>query len=63
MFPFIDTAPRAARPVVVLGLIAANVFIFLWMQSLPPRMLHPGGLLGIPASSGSCVFMSYAKLQ
>jgi membrane associated rhomboid family serine protease len=40
VFPFIDTAPRPSRPVVVLGLIAANVFVFLWMQSLPPRMLE-----------------------
>jgi membrane associated rhomboid family serine protease len=39
VFPFIDTAPRASRPVVVLSLIAANVFVFLWMRSLPPRML------------------------
>ena len=39
MFPFIDTAPRASRPVVVLSLIAANVFVFLWMRSLPPRIL------------------------
>jgi len=31
VFPFIDTAPRASRPVVVLGLIAANVFVFLWI--------------------------------
>jgi hypothetical protein len=35
VFPFIDTAPRASRPVVVLGLIAANVLVFLWMRSLP----------------------------
>jgi membrane associated rhomboid family serine protease len=40
VFPFIDTAPRASRPVVVLGLIAANVLVFLWMRSLPPRMLE-----------------------
>jgi membrane associated rhomboid family serine protease len=39
VFPFIDTAPRASRPVVVLSLIAANVFVFLWMRSLPPRLL------------------------
>jgi rhomboid family protein len=40
VFPFIDTAPRTSRPVVVFGLIAANVLVFLWMQSLPPRMLE-----------------------
>ena len=37
MFPFIDTAPRAARPIVVLGLIAVNTLVFVWMWSLPPR--------------------------
>src|SRR5919202_1839231 len=31
MFPFIDTAPRAARPAIVLSIIAANVIVFLWM--------------------------------
>jgi membrane associated rhomboid family serine protease len=40
VFPFIDTAPRASRPIAVFGLIAANVVVFLWMQSLPPRMLE-----------------------
>jgi membrane associated rhomboid family serine protease len=40
VFPFIDTAPRASPPVVVLGLIAANFAVFLWMQSLPPQMLE-----------------------
>jgi membrane associated rhomboid family serine protease len=40
VFPFIDTAPRASRPIAVLGLIAANVVVFLWMQSLPPRLLE-----------------------
>ena len=40
MFPFIDTAPRAARPIVVIGLIAANTIIYLWMWSLPPSTLH-----------------------
>ena len=39
MFPFIDTAPRAAKPVVVLSLIAANLLVFLWMWALPPREL------------------------
>lgn len=40
MFPFIDTAPRAARPMITLGLIAANTLVFLWMLTLPPRTLH-----------------------
>ena len=40
MFPFIDTAPRAARPVLTLGLIGVNVVVFLWMWSLPPRALE-----------------------
>ena len=40
MFPFIDTAPRAKPPVVVLGLIAANFAVFLWMQGLPPQTLE-----------------------
>jgi len=40
VFPFIDTAPRAKPPVVVLALIAANFAVFLWMQGLPPRMLE-----------------------
>jgi membrane associated rhomboid family serine protease len=40
VFPFIDTAPRASRPIAVLGLIAANVVVFLWMQSLSPRLLE-----------------------
>src|SRR6266540_5408881 len=40
VFPFIDTAPRAARPVIVLGLIAANTIVFLWMWSLLPRALN-----------------------
>jgi membrane associated rhomboid family serine protease len=35
LLPFIDTAPRAARPVIVLGLIALNSLVFLWMRSLP----------------------------
>ena len=39
MFPFIDTAPRAARPTIVLSLIAINTVVFLWMWSLPPRAL------------------------
>lgn len=40
MFPFIDTAPRAKPAVMVLGLIALNVLVFLWMQSLSPRQLE-----------------------
>jgi membrane associated rhomboid family serine protease len=40
LFPFIDTAPRAARPVLVLSLIAINVVVFLWMESLSPRALN-----------------------
>lgn len=40
MFPFIDTAPRAARPFAVLGLIALNTLVFLWMRTLPPRALE-----------------------
>jgi membrane associated rhomboid family serine protease len=40
VFPFIDTAPRASRPIAVLGLIVANVVVFLWMQSLSPRLLE-----------------------
>ncbi len=37
MFPFTDTAPRAARPAAVLGLIALNSVVFLWMWSLSPQ--------------------------
>jgi membrane associated rhomboid family serine protease len=40
VFPFIDTAPRATLPIAVLGLILANVVAFLWMESLPPRLLE-----------------------
>jgi membrane associated rhomboid family serine protease len=40
VFPFIDTAPRASCPIAVLGLIATNVVVFLWMESLPPRLLE-----------------------
>jgi membrane associated rhomboid family serine protease len=39
VFPFIDTAPRAARPAITLMLIVINSLVFLWMQSLPPRTL------------------------
>ena len=40
MFPFTDTAPRAAHPAVVLTLIAINALVFLWTWSLPPGMLN-----------------------
>lgn len=40
MFPFTDTAPRAARPGIVLALILVNALIFLWTWSLPPRLLN-----------------------
>ena len=40
MFPFIDTAPRAARPLITFAFIAANTLVFLWMLSLPPRSLQ-----------------------
>ena len=40
MFPFIDTAPRAARPAVTFAFIAINSLVFLWMRSLPPRTLN-----------------------
>jgi membrane associated rhomboid family serine protease len=39
LFPFIDTAPRAARPIAVLGLILVNTLVFLWMESLPAPQL------------------------
>lgn len=39
MFPFTDTAPRAAFPVVTIVLIGINVLVFLWMESLTPRSL------------------------
>jgi membrane associated rhomboid family serine protease len=40
VFPFIDTAPRAARPAITLMLIVVNALVFLWMRSLTPRRLH-----------------------
>lgn len=40
MFPFIDTAPRATRPMVVFGLIAINTAVFLWLWSLPRAELN-----------------------
>jgi membrane associated rhomboid family serine protease len=39
LFPFIDTAPRATPPVIVISLITANTLVFLWMWSLPPSAL------------------------
>ncbi len=40
MFPFTDTAPRAAFPAAVLGLIAVNALVFLWTWSLPSGALN-----------------------
>ncbi|MDX8479562.1 rhomboid family intramembrane serine protease [Mesorhizobium sp. VK24D] len=40
MIPIYDTAPRARRPLVVLGLIAINFAIFLWMSGMPERNLN-----------------------
>lgn len=40
MFPFTDTAPRAARPLAVLALIAINAVVFLWTISLPNDVLN-----------------------
>jgi membrane associated rhomboid family serine protease len=40
VFPFIDTAPRAARPITVITLIAINTAVFLWMWTLPPVALE-----------------------
>jgi membrane associated rhomboid family serine protease len=40
LFPFIDTAPRAARPVIVFALIAMNTLVFLWLWSLPRGELN-----------------------
>lgn len=40
MFPFVDTAPRAARPVAVLALIVINALVFLWTLSLPTNVLN-----------------------
>ena len=40
MFPFIDTAPRAARPLLVLSLILVNALVFFWTLGLPPRELN-----------------------
>jgi membrane associated rhomboid family serine protease len=40
VFPFIDTAPRATRPVMVLCLIAINTAVFLWLSTLPKGELN-----------------------
>lgn len=40
MFPFTDTAPRAARPAIVLTLIAVNTLVFLMTAGLPAGALH-----------------------
>ena len=40
MFPFTDTAPRAAFPAMVLALIAANTLVFLFTLMLPARELN-----------------------
>jgi membrane associated rhomboid family serine protease len=40
VFPFTDTAPRAAYPAIVLGLIAVNTLVFVLVWSLPPEQLH-----------------------
>ena len=39
LLPFTDTAPRAARPAAVLGLIAVNALVFLWTLGLSPAEL------------------------
>jgi membrane associated rhomboid family serine protease len=40
MFPIIDSAPRAANPVVTYALILVNTLVFLWLWSLPPQALQ-----------------------
>jgi len=40
LFPFIDNAPRASPPVLVLTVIIINALVFLWMETLPPRALN-----------------------
>jgi membrane associated rhomboid family serine protease len=40
VFPFTDTAPRAAFPAVVLALIGINALVFLWTLSLAPDALN-----------------------
>jgi membrane associated rhomboid family serine protease len=40
LFPFTDTAPRAAFPAIVLLLIAVNALVFLLTLSLPLDLLH-----------------------
>jgi membrane associated rhomboid family serine protease len=39
MFPIIDSAPRAANPLITLTLILVNTLVFLWLWSLPPHEL------------------------
>ncbi|MEJ2432227.1 MAG: rhomboid family intramembrane serine protease [Pseudolabrys sp.] len=40
LFPFTDTAPRAAFPVIVLMLIGFNAAVFLFTLTLPPAALN-----------------------
>jgi membrane associated rhomboid family serine protease len=40
VFPFTDTAPRAARPAIVLLLIVANAAVFLYTITLPADALN-----------------------
>ncbi len=39
MFPISDSAPRASPAYVIITLILVNTLVFLWMWSLPPRVL------------------------
>ena len=39
------------NPKLVFGLIAANIVVFLWMQSLPPRLLGNSGSEARPPHS------------
>jgi membrane associated rhomboid family serine protease len=40
LFPFIDTAPRAKHPVLVLSIILINSLVFLWTLTLSPSALN-----------------------
>jgi membrane associated rhomboid family serine protease len=40
MFPIIDSAPRAANPLVTYTLILINTLVFVWMWSLPADALN-----------------------
>jgi membrane associated rhomboid family serine protease len=40
LFPFTDTAPRAAHPAIVLMLIGVNALVFLFTLGLPPHALN-----------------------